>query len=90
MVAIQPDHPDRTRDIDEMLDYFVDNTYDDLFTVDHEGTRNGSIRITKAKYVKDGSMSRRMGTYLDDCTNIHSEEDLDQAEENILKGRSFS
>ena len=90
MVAIQPDHPDRTRDIDEMLDYFVDNTYDDLFTVDHEGTRNGSIRITKAKYVKDGTMSRRVGSMLDDCTNIHSEEDLNQAEKNILNGRSFS
>ena len=89
MVAIQPDHPDRTRDIDEMLDYFVDNTYDDLFTVDHEGTRNGSIRITKAKYVKDGTMSRRVGSMLDDCTNIHSEDDLEQAEINILKGRSF-
>ena len=90
MVAIQPDHPDRTRDIDEMLDYFVDNTYDDLFTVDHEGTRNGSIRITKAKYVKDGTMSRRVGSMLDDCTNIHSEDDLEQAEINILKGRSFA
>ena len=89
MVAIQPDHPDRTRDIDEMLDYFVDNTYDDLFTVDHEGTRNGSIRITKAKYVKDGTMSRRVGSMLDDCTNIHSEDDLEQAEINIIKGRSF-
>ena len=89
MVAIQPDHPDRTRDIDEMLDYFVDNTYDDLFTVDHEGTRNGSIRITKPKYVKDGTMSRRVGSMLDDCTNIHSEDDLEQAEINILKGRSF-
>ena len=83
MVALQPDHPDRTRNIDDMLDYFVDNTYDDLVTVDSSGTRNGSIRITKAQYVKDGSMSRRVGSMLDDCTNIHSEEDLRQAERNI-------
>ena len=59
------------------------NKYDDLFTVDSEGTRIGSIRITKAKYVKDGTMSRRVGSMLDDCTNIHSEEDLKQAERNI-------
>ena len=52
---------------------------DDLFTVDSEGTRNGSIRITKAKYVKDGTMSRRVGSMLDDCTNVHSEDDLEQA-----------
>ena len=83
MVALQPDHPDRTRNIDDMLDYFVDNTYDDLVTVDSSGTRNGSIRITKAQYVKDGTMSRRVGSMLDDCTNIHSEEDLRQAERNI-------
>ena len=83
MVALQPDHPDRTNNIDDMLDYFVDNTYDDLFTVDSKGTRNGSIRITKSQYVKDGTMSRRVGSMLDDCTNIHSEEDLKQAERNI-------
>ena len=83
MVGIQPDHPDRTNNIDMMLDYFVDNTYDDLFTVDSKGTRNGSIRITKAEHAKSGKMSRRVGSMLDDCTNIHSEEDLKQAEKNI-------
>ena len=57
---------------------------DDTFThVVGVRTRNGSIRITKAQYVKDGSMSRRVGSMLDDCTNIHSEEDLKQAERNI-------
>ena len=83
MGGIQPDHPDRTNNIDDMLDYFVDNTYDDLFTVDSKGTRNGSIRITKAQYVRKGTMSKRVGSMLDDCTNIHSEEDLRQAERNI-------
>ena len=28
-------------------------------------------------------MSRRVGSYLDDCTNIHSEDDLLNAELNI-------
>tara|TARA_Y100000034_G_scaffold108931_1_gene139722 strand:+ start:143 stop:754 length:612 start_codon:yes stop_codon:yes gene_type:complete len=89
VVALQPDNPDRNHPIDEVINYFVDNTYDDLVTVSKDGTRNGASRITKAQYVKDGSMSRRMGTYLDDCTNIHSEDDLNKAEENIYKGRSF-
>ena len=83
VVSIQPDHPDRTNHVDDMLNYFVDNTYDDLVTVDSNGTRNGSIRITKAQYVKDGTMSRRVGSMLDDCTNVHSKEDLKQAERNI-------
>ena len=83
VVGVQPDHPDRTIPLDEMLQYAVNNKYDDLFTVDSKGTRNGSIRITKAQYVKDGTMSRRVGSMLDECTNIHSEEDLKQAERNI-------
>ena len=86
VVGIQPDHPDRTNDLDDMIRYFIDNKYDDLVTVDRFGTRNGSIRIVKAEYVKNGTMSRRVGTMLDDCTNIHSEEDLKQAERNIQNG----
>ena len=83
MVALQPDNPDRNHKIDKVIDYFIDNTYDDLVTVSDDGTRNGASRITKAEYVRNGSMSRRMGTYLDNCTNIHSEDDLKQAERNI-------
>ena len=83
VVGIQPDHPDRTNNIDDMIDYFVDNTYDDLVTVDSSGTRNGAVRVTKKEFVESGMMSRRVGSYLDDCTNIHSEEDLKQAERNI-------
>lgn len=85
VVGIQPDHPDRTNSLDTLLEYFVENKYDDLVTVDKNGTRNGSIRILKAKDVKHGTISRRVGSYLDDCTNIHSEEDLKNAEQNILR-----
>ena len=90
VIALQPDNPDRNHPIDKVIDYFVDNTYDDLVTVDRNGTRNGSVRIVKVEYVKWGTMSKRVGSMMDDCTNIHSEEDLNQAEENILEGRSFN
>ena len=83
VVGVQPDHPDRTIPLDEMLQYAADNKYDDLFTVDPDGTRNGSIRITKAEHVKIGAMSRRVGSMMDDCTNIHNEQDLLNAEKNI-------
>tara|TARA_R110002012_G_scaffold123738_1_gene274313 strand:- start:682 stop:1242 length:561 start_codon:yes stop_codon:yes gene_type:complete len=83
IVGVQPDHPDRTIPLDKMLTYAVENKYDDLFTVDPDGTRNGSIRITKAEHVKIGAMSRRVGSMMDDCTNIHSEQDLLNAEKNI-------
>ena len=85
VVGIQPDHPDRTNQLDDMIEYFIKNKYDDLVTVDPDGTRNGSVRIVKAEMVKHGTMSRRVGSMLDDCTNIHTEEDLKQAEISIQK-----
>ena len=88
VVALQPDNPDRRHSIDTVIDYFIDNTYDDLVTVSEDGTRNGASRIIKAKYVKNGTMSRRVGTYLDNCTNIHSEEDLKRSEINIINIRN--
>ena len=84
VVGIQPDHPDRELDIDKAIEYFVENTYDDLFTVDNNGTRNGSIRITKAKHVESGLMSKRVGSLVDNCTNIHDENDLYNAGQNLL------
>ena len=86
VLGIQPDHPDRNTNADELVDYFIENKYDDLVTVDSKGTRNGAVRVMKAEYVKSGMISRRVGSYLDDCTNIHSEEDLKNAEINI-KGK---
>ena len=84
VVGVQPDHPDRTVPLDLMLEYSVKNKYDDLFTVNQDGSRNGSIRITKSEHVASGFMSRRVGSMLDVCTNIHSEQDLLNAENNIL------
>lgn len=84
VVGIQPDHPDRKTNVDELLEYAVSNKYDDLVTVDSSGTRNGAVRVTKKEFVQSGMMSRRVGSYLDNCTNIHSEEDLKNAEKNIM------
>ena len=83
VVGIQPDHPDRETNADELLRYVVANKYHDLVTVDASGTRNGAVRVTKRKFVESGMMSRRVGTFLDNCTNIHSEDDLGIAEMNI-------
>ena len=84
VVGIQPDHPDRETNADQLLEYSVINKYDDLVTVDSSGTRNGAVRVTKKDFVKSGMMSRRVGSYLDNCTNIHSEEDLKNAERHII------
>ena len=83
IVGVQPDHPDRTVDLDSLLEYAVENKYDDLFTVYKLGTRNGSVRIMKKEFVQSGEISRRVGSFVDNCTNVHSERDLLTAEANI-------
>ncbi len=83
VVGVQPDHPDRSIPLDEMLCYAVENKYDDLFTVNSDGSRNGSVRIIRSEHVKTGYISRRVGSMYDECTNIHSLDDLKKAERNI-------
>ena len=41
IVGIQPDHPDRQTNGDELINYPIINKYDDLVTVNSSGTRNG-------------------------------------------------
>ena len=85
VIAIQPDNPDRNHSADKLIDYFIDKGYDDLVTVDKDGTRNGGIRIMQAEYVRKSAISKKIGTYMDECTNIHTEEDLTKAEQNIKR-----
>ncbi len=87
IIGVQPDHPDRETNIDQLLEYTVNNKYDDLVTVDSQGTRNGAVRVVKKEFVQSGMMSRRIGSFLDNCTNIHSEQDLIDAENNIRNKR---
>lgn len=83
VVGLQPDNPDRSVPLDDALRYFIDLKYDDLVTVSEDGTRNGALRITRAEHIKSGYVSRRVGTILDNCTNIHSPNDLLKAQKNI-------
>ena len=41
--------------------------------------RTGSIRIIRMEHIKDGLVSRRVGCFKDEATNIHSLEDLKNA-----------
>lgn len=86
VVGLQPDHPDRQNKLDDMINYFVEKKYMDLFTVNKDGTRNGSVRIFKAENVISGQMSRRVGAMLDNCTNVEQQWQLDVAHKRILDG----
>ena len=85
VVGLQPDNPDRSRNLDEILEYFVTKKYDDLVTVGVDGTRNGSVRVIKSLFVILDNVSRRVGSLQDDCTNIHNQKDLEIATERLLK-----
>ena len=90
VVGLQPDHPDRQNILDDMLHYFIEKKYMDLVTVDKNGTRNGSVRIVKAEYVRSGVMSRRVGAMVDDCTNVEHEWQLESAKKRIEKGNYYA
>jgi len=80
IVALQPDHPDRTVDLERIIKYVQEKDLDDLISVDSNGSKNGSIRIMKAQALKEGKISINLGSIIDDATNIHSLGDLKLAE----------
>lgn len=83
VVALQPDHPDREHKFDYCVEYFLQNNYDDLITIENNFKRSGSVRIFKYAYLKDKKVSYRIGTIKDDATDIHYEEDLIRAKKRL-------
>lgn len=80
IAGLQPDHPDRTISLDEIIKYAQKNDLDDLISVDAGGAKNGSFRILKADALKEKQVSIKAGTLADNATNIHSIADLRMAE----------
>lgn len=79
VVGVQPDHPGRTSDLDEMIAYAEANRIDDFFTVDRNGKRNGALRILSRNALKASPLIYP-SAYCDDCVNIHTSQDLAMAE----------
>lgn len=83
IVGIQPDHPDRTVDLDASIKFVIGKKYDDIITIDSNGERNGSLKIMKAKALREKKLHVNIGAIVDNCTNIHTVEDLQLAEQKI-------
>jgi CMP-N-acetylneuraminic acid synthetase len=81
VVGLQPDHPDRHANLDEMVHYAIESRYDDLVTVaDEDGlVRSGATRVMTLSALLCGRISDRIGVFEDPATNIHTPEDLDRA-----------
>ena len=81
-VGIQPDHPDRTVCIDEAIKYLIAKNAEEVISVDRAGVVNGSLKIMKAEALHEGRIGRVL-TVMDQCTNIHTPEDVIRAEQRI-------
>jgi len=82
VVGIQPDHPDRKTDLDQAIDYALENGIDELFTVDRHGRRNGALRIMTVLSL-ESQPPVWSATLMDDCTNIHTPLDFEIAKRNL-------
>ena len=89
VVGLQADNPDRTLSLDFALDYVFNKNLDNFFTVGKDGKKNGSIHIYRPEVplVKPFSKVRPFtneSSLLDECTNIHTEDDLNKARSKVL------
>lgn len=87
VVAIQPDHPDRTTDIDAVIELVVAKDIRDFVTTDIHGVRHGSVRIMKCEDLLSGRLSYTSGALVDNCINVHTEADLRRAEASLIRKR---
>ncbi len=88
VVAIQPDHPDRRTDIDSAIKVVLENSMSDFLTTDRFGVRHGSIRIMRCDELMKGVLAHTSGgAWIDNCVNVHTEQDLRRAEAAFIRKR---
>ena len=79
IVGLQVDHPDRSVSVDGALAIFERERADCLNSTDKEGLKNGAHYIFTAEYLKSG-LSHKPIVIQDHCSNIHTIEELREAE----------
>lgn len=82
LVGLQPDHPDRDIGVDESLAVFFENGVDRVMSKQADGTKNGAHYVLSRHFLDSGE-SRKDVTIVDDCTNIHYEDEVRRAEERL-------
>ena len=84
IAGVQPDHPDRNIELDEVLNLFIKHKLDRLASKEADGTKNGAHYIFSKKFLSTG-ISKNDYTVVDDCTNVHFESDLKKASIRLKK-----
>jgi CMP-N,N'-diacetyllegionaminic acid synthase len=80
VIGLQPDHPDRRVPLKEARAVFSEKNLDRLSSRDASGEKNGAHYILSRQFL-DGGESSNDFSIIDDCTNVHFEEDLVRAED---------
>jgi CMP-N,N'-diacetyllegionaminic acid synthase len=84
IVGLQPDHPDRTCDVDYLITSFIKKKADILYSVDKNNIKNGAHYIISKRVLMGKKVKKKIKT-LENCTNIHFKKDLKRAEKRIIK-----
>lgn len=89
IVGLQPDHPDRSRSLDEIIQFFLEQEADQLFSKDDTGAKNGAHYIISSSILRGKKPSKDV-MIVDQCTNIHFENDLKEAEKNLMQKNNLA
>ena len=82
IVGLQPDHPDRKLNIDDVIKKFEEDNAEQLISKEADGTKNGAHYIL-SKAVLEGAEPKDISIVIDNCTNVHFAEDLEKASRNL-------
>ena len=84
IVGLQPDHPDRNLNLDKILYSFIKNKYSSSISFNSKHQKDGAYYIMTKNYLLKNKNNKVLKIY-DDCTNIHSLNDLIKAKKNLKK-----
>tara|TARA_Y100000816_G_C26002072_1_gene523640 strand:- start:402 stop:953 length:552 start_codon:yes stop_codon:yes gene_type:complete len=83
IVGLQPDHPDRSLDMDKLIRKFIKKKYSHSESYNQKTKKkDGSYYLMSKKHIIKSDYSKPMRVY-DNCTNIHNFKDLKFAEKKI-------
>ncbi len=84
IVGVQPDHPDREKSVDDSITAFQEAgpDCDVLYSTEPDGTKSGSHFVISRSFLeseREIASTENKVVFIDDCTNVHYQEDLDKA-----------
>jgi len=84
VVRLQANSPQvETAKIDECIDKLIESDLWEVFTVDENGIEDGAIHVMRGQCVFQDALSVYKGVVITDYIDVHTQEDLENAEERI-------